>query len=103
MGKVSVVATLKVKPDKADEFVAAWDDLVKHIDANEPGTEHYVLHRSTQDPTTFYVTEVYVDQAALDAHMGSEPFAAFGASLGDLVDGGDMQILEPVKAAKGAL
>jgi len=103
MSKVSVVAKLTIKADKADEFPAAWDALLEHIDANEPGTEHYMLHRSSTEPNVFFVTEVYEDQAALDAHMGSEPFGAFGASLGDFVEGADMQFLVPVKAAKGQL
>ena len=103
MSKVTVVATLKVKADKVDAFPDAWDAVLAHIDANEPGTEHYMLHRSTTDPTEFFVTEVYVDQAALDAHMGSDAFAAFGATLGDFLDGGDMTVCTPVKAAKGQL
>jgi len=101
MSKVSVVAKLTIKPDKADEFADQWDSLLAHIDANEPGTEHYVLHRSSTEPNVFFVTEVYESQAALDAHMASDAFAAFGASLGDFVDGADMQFLAPVKATKG--
>ena len=100
MSKVSVVAKLTIKPEKADEFADQWDSLIAHIDANEPGTEHYVLHRSTTEPNVFYVTEVYENQAALDAHMGSDAFASFGASLGDFVEGVDMQFLAPVRAAK---
>jgi quinol monooxygenase YgiN len=101
MSKVTVVATLKVKADKADAFPDAWDAVFAHIDANEPGTEHYMLHRSNSDPTEFFVTEVYADQAALDAHMGSDAFATLGASLGDFLEGGGMSICSPVKAAKG--
>ncbi|MBJ7262191.1 MAG: antibiotic biosynthesis monooxygenase [Acidimicrobiia bacterium] len=103
MAKVSVVARLKVKADKADAFPAAWDALLAFIDDNEPGTEHYVLHRSTTDPTLFFVTEVYENQAALDAHITSDAFAAFGASLGDFIEDADMQFLTPVNAAKGLL
>ncbi len=101
--KVSVVAKLTIKADKADAFPAAWDDLLAHIDANESGTEHYTLHRSLTEPNVFFVTEVYENQAALDAHMGSDAFAAFGGSLGDFVEGADMQFLAPVKAAKGGV
>jgi quinol monooxygenase YgiN len=100
MSKVSVVAKLTIKGDKADEFPAQWDSLIEHVDANEPGTEHYVLHRSTTEPNVFYVTEVYENQAALDAHMGSDAFGAFGASLGDFVENADLQFLAPVKSAK---
>jgi quinol monooxygenase YgiN len=98
--KVSVVAKLTIKPDKADEFPAQWDLLIDHIAANEPGCEHYTLHRSSTEPNVFYVTEIYENQAALDAHMGSDVFAAFGAGLGDFVESGDLQFLAPIKAAK---
>ena len=103
MSKVSVVAKLTLKADKADEFPAVWDALLEHIDANEPGTEHYMLHRSSTVPNEFYVTEIYADQASLDAHMASGPFAEFGASLGDFIENADLQFLAPVKAAKGQM
>ncbi len=103
MSKVSAVAKLTIKPEKADEFPSRVDEFLAHIDANEPGTEHYVLHRSITEPNVFYVTEVYTDQAALDAHSGSDAMAAFGASLGDYVENVDLAFLVPVKAAKGAL
>ena len=103
MSKVSVVATMNVKADKADEFPAAFDALFEHIGANEPGTEHYMLHRSTTDPNEFYMTEIYTDQAALDAHMASDAFATFGASLGDFLEGGGMKMAAPVKTATGEL
>jgi quinol monooxygenase YgiN len=101
--KVSVVAKLTIKADQADEFPAAWDDFLAHVDANEPGTEHYMLHRSSTEPNVFYATEIYENQAALDAHMGSDAFAAFGGSLGDFIESADLQFLAPVKAAKGQL
>ncbi len=103
MSKVSVVAKLTLKADKADEFTAVWDALLEHIDANEPGTEHSTLHRTSTVPNEFYVTEIYADQASLDAHMASGPFAEFGASLGDFIENADLQFLTPVKAAKGQL
>ena len=100
MAKVSLVARIQAKDGKADELITAFDKLLPEV-AKEPGTIHYVIHRSTTDPNVLYVTEVYEDQAALDAHMGSDHFKAFGAGLGDLIDGADLQFLAPVSAAKG--
>ncbi len=99
--QVSIVAKLTIKPDKADDFPGQWEDLMAHIAANEPGCHHYTLHRSTMDPNVFFVTEIYENQAALDAHMGSDAFAAFGATMGEWVDDADLQLAAPVKAAKG--
>ena len=101
MAKVSAVAKLTVKPDKIDDFPAAWDDMFAHIAANEPGTEHYVLHQSTTEPNVFFMTEIYTDQAAADAHSGSDAMAKLGGSLGDYIDGAQLDFTKPVKAAKG--
>jgi quinol monooxygenase YgiN len=101
MSKISAIAKLEVKPEKADAFPAAWDDMFAHIQANEDGTEHYVLHRSTRDPNVFYMTEIYADQAAADAHTSSPAMAAIGGSLGDYIANVDLDFCEPVKAAKG--
>jgi quinol monooxygenase YgiN len=100
MSKVSAVAKMTVKPEKADQFAEQWDSVMAHIGANEPGTEHYVLHRSSTDPNVFFVTEIYADQAAVDAHMGSPAFAEFGGSLGDFVESVDLQFATPVRSAK---
>jgi quinol monooxygenase YgiN len=100
MAKVSVIAKIEAKDGKGDELVAAFEKLLADV-ANEPRTIHYILHRSTTDPNVLYMTEIYEDQAALDAHMGSDYFKSFGASLGDLVNGADLQFLTPVAVGKG--
>ena len=100
MSKVSVVARIEAKDGKGDELIAAFGTLFAEV-ANEPGCIEYVLHRSSTDPNVLYVTEVYADQAALDTHMGADYFKTFGGSLGDLVNGADLQFLTPVLAAKG--
>lgn len=101
MGKVSLIARIEVKPEKADDFAGAWDSMFEHIAANEPGTEHYVLHRVKEKPNIFYVSEVYKDQAAFDAHAGSDAFAGLLGSLGDFVVNAEMDVSEPLKSAKG--
>ncbi|HEV2309444.1 MAG TPA: antibiotic biosynthesis monooxygenase family protein [Acidimicrobiia bacterium] len=97
MGKVSVVATLKVKDGRADTLVAAFDAFFEHL-PDEPGTEQYVLHRSTTDPNTFFVIERYTDQDAFNAHAGSEAFAAMGAAMGDCIADFKLEMAEPLKA-----
>ncbi|MBM3671902.1 MAG: antibiotic biosynthesis monooxygenase [Actinobacteria bacterium] len=100
MSKVSAVAKLVVKDGTGDEFPAAFDDLFEHIAEHEDGTQHYVLHRSTKDPNVFYMTEIYLDQAALDEHSKSEPFAGLAGALGAFVESVDLDFCTPVKVAK---
>ena len=100
MSKVSLVAKIEAKDGKADELAASFGALFADV-STKAGTIEYVLHRSTTDPNVLYVTEVYENQAALDAHMGSDHFKSFGGSLGDLVKGADLQFLIPIGAGKG--
>jgi quinol monooxygenase YgiN len=97
MGKVSVVATIIVKEGQADTLLAGFDGLFEHL-SEEPGTEQYVLHRSTKDPNTFFVTERYTDQDAFNAHAGSAAFATLGAALADCIADFKLEMAEPLKA-----
>lgn len=84
---LTVVATLKVKEGSAAEFEKACQAMIKHVEANEPGTKTYLLHRSMGDATEYLFYEVYEDQAALDAHSKSEAMMAFFGAVGGLLAG----------------
>ena len=95
MGKISVIATIKVKDGRGDDIIAAFEKGAALLHT-EPGTEQYILHRSSSDPNTFFVTELYTDQAALDVHQSGEVAKALGGSLGDAIESADLQFCAPV-------
>jgi autoinducer 2-degrading protein len=97
MSKVSIVATITAKDGRGDEIIAAFDGAKDAI-AAEPGTEVYVLHRNQNDPNVFYVTELYTDQAAVDAHMSGAAMQAM-AGIGDAIESFDLQFANPVSVA----
>jgi quinol monooxygenase YgiN len=97
MARLSVIATITAKAGQGDALVAAFDDFFGHVQ-HEPGTEQYVLHRSTTNPDVCFMTELYTDKAAFEAHSSSEPFAALTGKLGGLIEHVDLQLAEPVKA-----
>jgi quinol monooxygenase YgiN len=97
MAKLSVIATITAKPGQREALLAAFDDFFGHVES-EDGTEQYVLHRSTMNPDVCFMTELYTDQAAFDAHSGSEAFAGLTGKLGGLIEAVDLQLAEPVKA-----
>jgi quinol monooxygenase YgiN len=99
MSNVSVIATITAKDGRGDEIIAAFDGA-KDAVAAEAGTLQYVLHRNQNNPNVFYVTELYADQAALDAHMAGPAMAAL-AGIGDAIEGVDLQFATPVSVAKG--
>ena len=98
MSQISVVATITAKAGRADDIIAAFDGA-KHAVQGETGTLQYVLHRSQANPDLLFVTELYADQAALDAHMSGAAIAALGG-IGDAIESFDMQFATPVSVAK---
>jgi len=84
---VGIVATLKVKSDKIEEFENSFKELMAVVADKEPGNVYYALHRSRDEAGTYVVMEQYVDQAALDLHGKSDEFKAAGAKLGGCLDG----------------
>lgn len=82
-----VVATLPIKPDRAAEFEALFNELARKVLAGEPGCTRYELCRSTTAPATFVVFENYADQAALDVHSKTPYFLEFMGKVGEFVAG----------------
>ncbi|KQT62906.1 MULTISPECIES: putative quinol monooxygenase [unclassified Aureimonas] len=68
--KVFVFAQVIPHEGKADALREALQALVAHT-RTEAGFIQYDLHESTEKPDHFAFYEVWADQAALDAHAGS--------------------------------
>ena len=83
---LGVVATIKVKPGKEQEFEAVAKELVAKVRANEPGCALYALHRG-ETPGTYVFLERYRDQGAVDAHRAAEHFKTLGRKMGEFMDG----------------
>jgi quinol monooxygenase YgiN len=83
---IGVVATLRVKPGMEKEFEAVARELVSKVRANEPGCLLYALHHG-EAPGTYVFMERYADQAAVDAHRGTDHFKTLGRKMGEYMDG----------------
>ena len=84
---LGVVATLRVKPGMEKEFEAVAKELVAKVNANEPGCKLYALHHHSETPNTYVFMERYVDQAAVDAHRGTDYFKTLGRKMGEYMEG----------------
>jgi quinol monooxygenase YgiN len=80
---VKIVAFVTVKPGAEDAFIAAARTCVAASRA-EPGVLHYDLWRETEGDRRFVFNELYVDDAAVQAHMASDHFKALGLAARDL-------------------
>ncbi len=77
---------LTIDPAQRDAAVAAIADAVAATRA-EPGNIDYRFSADLADPNRINMVEIWEDQAAIDAHMGTEHLAAFMAAIGPCVAG----------------
>ena len=83
---LGIVATIKVKPGMEQQFEAVAKELVAKVNAGESGCRLYALHKA-EAPFTYVFMERYADQAAVEAHRGTDYFKALGRKMGEFMDG----------------
>lgn len=81
-----ITARLNVKPEKVKDFLAAAKEMIENSN-KEAGCKSYQLFQDPYDNTGFIFVEAYKNQAAVEAHFGSDYFKAFGPKTSDLVQG----------------
>jgi len=74
---ITVVAKLRAAKGKGDALAALLVEQAAAVRAAEPGCLVYRPHRSTKDPEVFLFYEMYLDDAALDAHRKAPHLVAF--------------------------
>lgn len=75
---IGVIATLKIRAGKSEEFEAFATALAAQVRENEPGNLAYRLTKSRSEPDTYRFMELYADQDALTHHGGTDYFKAAG-------------------------
>jgi quinol monooxygenase YgiN len=83
---IGVVATIKVKDGQGAEFEKVAGELVKKVNANEPGCLLYALFKA-EEPNTYAFIERYKDQAAIEAHRATDHYKTLGRAMGAFMDG----------------
>ncbi len=84
---ISVVFTARA--DKLDEFRAVLLAHARDSLDNEPGCRQFDVAADPNDPTRFFIYEVYDDEAAIAAHQASEHFKRNSPRLRELSVGRD--------------
>ena len=83
---LGVVATIKVKEGKGADFEKVATELVKKVNENEKGCLLYQLYHG-EEPNVYVFMERYADQAAVEAHRGTEHMKTLGRAMGAFMDG----------------
>lgn len=95
MSKVVILAELTATEGN---YEALLEKMLQHSAASreEPGCIRFDLLAPRKGENRLAVYEIYRDQAAFDAHAGSERFQAFREATADLVAGRRIDICEPL-------
>lgn len=68
-----IAAMLKVLEDKGDKLEREFRKLVPKV-LEEPGVITYIVHRSIDDPSRFFVYEKYKSREDFDYHCSTPHF-----------------------------
>jgi quinol monooxygenase YgiN len=92
---VTVVATMKAKPESVDAVRDACKQAIEAVHS-EPGCDLYSLHEADG---TFVFVEQWADADALKAHGTAPAVATLFGTVGEHLDGApDIKTLTPVVA-----
>lgn len=65
----SFIATLRVKPEKRDDFIALQTELKSLVHEHEPEVWVYEVLQAEDDENLFYCVATFRNEAAFDHHM----------------------------------
>lgn len=79
-----LMVSLKVKPGRAEDFIAAVNDDGRGTTANEEGNFQFSAIQDQSDSDRFFLFEVYKDEAALEAHRQMPHFLKYREATADI-------------------
>lgn len=85
-------ATFEVLPGHEETMCAMMAELTRAVRA-EPGCLRFVAYTRADAPRCYHVDEIYADDAAFEAHIGSPHARAFNAAIRDMVVGGASKVV----------
>jgi len=81
---IALIASIRVAPANAETLEREFATLADHVRANEPDTLVYHLARGPE-AGTYRVIEIYRNEEAIRAHLGSDAFKSFRPKLGEML------------------
>jgi quinol monooxygenase YgiN len=76
----AIWVTVKVKPEKLEQFLAAIEDDSICSVRDEPACERFDVLQEIADPYTYHFYEVYHDEAGFQAHVNTPHLARWRAA-----------------------
>ena len=67
----AIFATIKIKPDQRDRFLAAIKDTANRSVRDEPGCVRFDVFQDDGEENRYLLYEVYTDEAAFQDHLAT--------------------------------
>jgi quinol monooxygenase YgiN len=83
---LALVVEFRIKPGHVDAFDTAIRANAQASVEREPGCRQFDVCRDPDDATRFFLYELYDDEAAIQAHLGSPHFLQMNAATAPWVD-----------------
>ena len=83
-----IIAPIQIKEGHKEAFIEAMLDDAKGSVANEPGCLRFDVIQDAGDPNRIWLYEVYVDEAAFQAHLQAPHFIKWRDTVKDWRDQG---------------
>ena len=84
--KPGYIIRFTATPEGADEFATLLQRLLEHVNA-EQGTTTWFAARSEEQPETFFISDVFTDGDARQAHFTGDAAKLLLAEAGPLLAG----------------
>ena len=78
-----IIVPIQIKEGYKDQFVAAMLDDAKGSVNDEPGCLRFDVIQDAEDPNRIWLYEVYVDEAAFQAHLQAPHFIKWRDTVKD--------------------
>ncbi|HEX5502897.1 MAG TPA: putative quinol monooxygenase [Thermomicrobiales bacterium] len=88
----ALIVSLKVKPERREEFLTAAAEDGRGSREDEPGCLRFDVLEDAADPDHFYFYEVYRDEAAFKAHGEAPHYQVWRAAVEAGVLAGPAQV-----------
>lgn len=83
----AIWVSVRVKPDKREQFLAGIEDDAICSERDEPGCVRFNVLQDQSDENQFYFFEVYRDEDAFAAHQQAPHYARWREVASQVLDG----------------
>lgn len=82
----AIFVSVKIKPDKVDQFLSVIEDDSICSVRDEPGCVRFDVLQDQSDPLQYYFFEVYRDEAGFQAHTQTPHLARWREAAKECVE-----------------